>query len=608
MEVARISERPVHELIEEHARRAPDAVALCQHGEQLTYGELNEAANRLAWQLRGLGARRETPVAICLPRSARLLVAMVGVAKAGASGVLLSPDWPDRHLERVVTMSGPAGLIADEGGVPGMGPGTWHVAAAAPDLGMPSAPDPGLPPALDSIAYLVLTSGSTGEPKLVGVTHRALAHRALTHVNGYGIGPDDRSTWLTPPGSSISAAEIWPNLAAGASLHMPAPDVAASPAELRDWLVAQRITHAFIPMPSGEALFMLPWPVTCALRLITVGGDSVRRWPPHSLPPEVAVEYGSAEANGVCSGLATPGRCTSRTAGPVLRRARPPIGRPWQDIDALVLDGRLQPVPDGQPGELCVGSPELSRGYLGNAALTAERFVPHPWRAGQRVYRTGDIVRRDPDGLLHHHGRADAQEKILGHRIEPAEVEAVILEHPGIASAIVTGQTDPRGDRRLVGYLIERAPVDDGELRAFARSRLPAYMVPSVFVRLTEFPLTANHKVDRRGLPQPRWPEPGSQGPRRPGPEVAASCGPDPVLEDVLVVWSQLLGAASPETGFREAGGDSLHASRLLAQIQERFAVRIPLREFLREPTPARLARLIRAKRDSGDGARQLAS
>jgi acyl-coenzyme A synthetase/AMP-(fatty) acid ligase/acyl carrier protein len=515
------------------------------------------------------------------------------MAKAGTSAVLLDPQWPAELVSRVLERAEPVGQIrADDvravlvraGSRPG----------PVPPGPVPPGPVPPEPVPLDSVAYQVHTSGSTGQAKSVGVTRRALAHRAATHRDAYAIRPADRSAWLTSPGASMSSVELWPNLTAGASVHLPGPDVVASPVDLRDWLIAERITNAFIPMPVGEALLRLDWPASCALRLITVGGDSVRNWPPRPLPFEVAVEYGSAEANAVCSGLAGPQRCTSRTIGPAQRSARPPIGRPWPDVDVFVLDEQLRPVAEGARGDLYVGGPELARGYLRNPALTAARFVPHPWGDGQRMYRTGDIVRRGPTGLLYHHGRVDAQEKILGHRVEPVEVEAVLLQQPGVSAAVVTGRTDPFGDRRLVGYLLEQDAVDLGELRAFARRRLPPHMVPSVFLNLAEFPLNGSGKIDRLRLPEPPWPAPEA-APARPAP------AGDVVIAGLLVLWSAELGGddISPAADFRKAGGDSLHATRLLERVQERFGVRVRLRDFFREPTPAALARQIRMLRDA---------
>lgn len=594
--------RPVHEQIEAHARRAPTALALVTPETSLTYGDLDDAANRLAWRLRDRATGREAPVAVCLPRSPGLLVALLAIAKSGCCAVLLDPEWPDHLLNRVLASAAPEGVITDaERRGPWSSASGWLLGPGA-GAGEPVPPSragsPALEVPLDGLAYRVHTSGSTGRPKSVGVTHRALAHRAATHRAAYRIQPASRSAWLTSPGSSMSSVELWPNLTAGASIHLPGAGVAASPTELRDWLVATRITNAFIPMPVGEALFGLEWPGGSALRLITVGGDSVRRWPAAALPFEVAVEYGSAEANAVCSGLAPPGRCTSITVGPAGRGTRPPIGRPWPDVVAEVLDERLRPVPDGELGELCVGGPELARGYLGDPALTAERFVPDPRRPGSRLFRTGDLARRDSAGLLHHHGRADAQEKILGYRVEPAEVEAVLLRHPGVTGAIVTGRTDPHGDRRLVGYLIGRPGLELRELRGFARARLPAHMVPTVFVLVPGFPLTTGRKVDRRSLPDPAWP-----GLAEPGLPARPTRG-DAVLADVLDLWSRELDGhtASAETDFRDAGGDSLHATRLLRRIGERFGVQVKLRDFFRDPTPAALARRIHAVHDSRDG------
>ncbi|MGC5013551.1 non-ribosomal peptide synthetase [Streptosporangium sp. DT93] len=614
----------VHTLFERWAARAPDGTALVSGDVRLTYRELDARANGLALSLLRRGVGPETLVPLRLDRSADLLVALLAVCKAGGAAVLLDPAWPEDRLAAAcdgcpVVIDGPS------------------------DAG-PSARGPGLPVHEDRLAYAVHTSGSTGRPKLVGVTHRAIVHRVATHTEAYRITPADRSSWLAPPASSVSVVELWPYLCSGASVHAADAATAGSPPELRDWMVASGITRAYVNMPLAELLYGLPWPGGTALRLMTVGSDAVRVWPSPDLPFEVAVEYGSAEANGVTSCLVPlEDRCTSVTAGDADRRSRPPVGRPWPGVGAAVLTAELEPVPGGEVGELFVSGPELARGYLGEPARTAERFLPDPSGGGGRVYRTGDLVRERPDGRLEHHGRVDQQVKIRGHRVEPAEVEAVLLEHPAVRECVVTGVPGPGGDLRLCAYVVHDAPGARREprafaagpceeprafaagareeMRAFAAARLPGPMVPTVWVPMERLPLNSSNKVDRLALPAPAWDgghrrstapdtqadmQAGTEADTRTGtasttteegPGIAAGESADPVTSQVLELWEQELGAPGAlGDHFIRSGGDSLAATRLVERIGSRYGVRIRLRDFLRAPTPETLIRNIRAE------------
>ena len=603
----------VHTLFEKKASEAPNRTALVSGAVLFTYRDLDARANGLARSLLRRGVGPETLVPLRLDRSPDLLVALLAVCKAGGAAVLLDPGWPE---DRVTAILDGCPVVID-----------------GPLDAEPSGESPGVPVHEDQLAYAVHTSGSTGRPKLVGVTHRAIAHRVATHAEAYRITPDDRSSWLAPPASSVSVVELWPYLCSGASVHAADAATAGSPPELRDWMVASGITRAYVNMPLAEPLYGLPWPKETALRLMTVGSDAVRVWPSPDLPFEVAVEYGSAEANGVTSCLVPlEDRCTSVTADEAARRARPPIGRAWPGVGIGVLTSGLVPVAAGEVGELFVSGPELARGYLGEPARTAERFLPDPSGGGGRVYRTGDLVRRRPDGRLEHHGRVDQQVKIRGHRVEPAEVEAVLLEHPAVRECVVTGVPGPGGDLRLGAYVVRDGTahggsndvlsgatdgatdgVTDGaaretwagELRAFISARLPAPMVPAVWTAMERLPLNSSNKVDRRALPAPAWGDPLGGGPpeaggRRKGvPPVDGGReeDTDPVTAGVLELWGQELGARGAlGDHFIRSGGDSLAATRLVDRIGTRYGVRIRLRDFLRAPTPETLIRNIKAE------------
>ncbi|HEY7200793.1 MAG TPA: AMP-binding protein, partial [Candidatus Dormibacteraeota bacterium] len=381
---------PVHRLVERHAAERPEALALSRGGERLTYGELNRRANQLGRLLRERVDGDEPVVAICMDRSSEWLVAVLAAFKAGAVPVLLDPRAPRRRHELAVEGCRPRlALSLDRLGLDlPVDPGrVVLVDRDWPEIDRRDGADLGLPVRLDDLAYLVQTSGSTGVPKSVGVPHRALAHCGAQQAAAYPIAADDRSTWFAPPGASISIIEIWPYLCAGASLHIAEPEVVASPPLLRDWLVEAGITQTFVIAPVAEILNDLPWPDACALRLMTVAGEKVRRWARADLPFEVAVTYGSAEASYIASCLHPwERRVTSATASAEDRETPPPIGRPWPGVRAYVVDGDLELVPPGAVGELAVDSPELARGYLGDPVKTALKFVPNPYRgaAGSR--------------------------------------------------------------------------------------------------------------------------------------------------------------------------------------------------------------------------------
>jgi amino acid adenylation domain-containing protein len=584
--------RSIAQLVERQARAAPDAVAVSDTAGHLTYRELHGHAARLARKLRARGVRRETGVGLHLERSRELLVAFLAVLRAGGTAYLLDPRWPAARIQSALQALPPRLLLTAPGTAP---PDTI---AERMVVGLDTAPDDGrahdlpVPVHPDNLAYVVHTSGSTGEPKAVGVTHRSVEHCVNTHTAGHRIEPADRGSWLASPGSSAGVGEIWPYLASGASVHTTEPEVIASPAELRDWLLVTGITKAFLSTPTAEELVALAWPRECRLRLVTVGGDRVLRWAPATLPFEVAVSYGSAEANGVTSCL-TPWdrRLTSHTATADDRAAAPPVGRAWPGVHVLLLEENLEPAAADAVAELFVLSCELTRGYLGNPRLTAERLLPGPHGGGERMYRTGDLGWIDANGLLHHKGRTDQMLKIRGLRVDPADVEAALLEHPAVSSAAVVGITESGERTRLAAYVVVRdgQPTDAAQMRRFVRDRLPDPMVPEAVVVLPRLPLTATGKVDRRALPVPRFPA------SEPAAEVAVRTSE--IDDRVRDLWRYHLGVptVTSEDHFLDRGGTSLTAGRLIASVRDELGVAVRLREFMRRPTLEALLRQVRS-------------
>jgi amino acid adenylation domain-containing protein len=590
----------VARLVETQAAQRPDELAVSDTNGVFSYGQLNSHANRLAHALREMGVRRETAVAVHMDRSRELLAALLAVFKAGATAHLLDPRWPARRTEALLSAMPPRCLLQHSTtATPGTGSGidVVHVDRLLNRRDPQTLPDPEIAVHPDNLAYVVHTSGSTGRPKAVGVTHRSVSHCVATHVNGHRIVSADRGSWLASPGSSAGVGELWPYLASGASVHAGDAGIVASPAELRDWLVAQAITKAFLSTPVAQELAALPWPGDTTLRLVTVGGDRALRWAPATLPFEVAVSYGSAEANAVTSCLVPwARRCTSHTAAEAERATPPPVGRPWPEVQALILDERLGRRPDGAVDELFVAGPGLTRGYLGRPALTAERLLPNPHGAGpgERMYRTGDLASLGEDGMVFHSGRTDRMVKVRGHRVELGDVEAALLRHPGLTAAAVVSGQDDKGDTRLAAYVVRAA--EQGEdatpraIRSFLLVQLPEYLVPGVIVPVDRLPRNANGKVDRQALPAPIWRD---QDPQRPPDTVD-----DPVAEQVLRLWTSLLGVqdAEPDDHFLECGGTSVTAGRLIAGLREELGVPLRMADFMRKPTFAALLDRVRAR------------
>ena len=442
---------PVHEQVEARARVDPDALAVAAGAARLSYAALDRRANQLAWRLRRLGAGPGRVVAVCLERSAELVVAELAVLKTGAAYLPLDPSHPDERLLYMLEDAGVTAVVAEERFRARLGDRAPFVSAGSPDLAADSDAPLEVPVGPEDLAYVIYTSGSTGRPKGVEVPHRGLANLVGWHRARYEPGPGDRATLVASPAFDASVWETWPYLAAGASLHVPAEEDRLAPERLLAWLAAEGITHAFLPTPLAEAVLREPLP-PLALRVLLTGGDRLHRLE-RPLPPfELVNHYGPTES----SVVATAGTVAAEGFGD------PPIGRPIDGLSAWVLDRSLRPVPVGVPGELYVGGAGLARGYRGRPELTAERFVPSPFEAGERLYRTGDLVRWDADGALEFLGRNDEQVKVRGHRVELGEIEAALRAAPGVEDAAVGAGADASGETRLVAYVVPRA-VSSGE-------------------------------------------------------------------------------------------------------------------------------------------------
>ena len=566
----------LHRLFEVQAGRSPEAPALEMGEVRLTYGELDERAERLARRLRCLGIGPESRVALAAERSLETMVGMLAVLKAGGAYVPLDPAYPpDRR----------AWMLEDSGAVPLPGMEELDEPAGA----VPNPIDP------DNAAYVIYTSGSTGRPKGVVVPHRAIAAYARTGREHYGIGPGDRVLQFASLSFDTSAEEIYPTLAGGATLVLRPDDMAASiPHFLRE---LERLGITVLNLPTAfwheltAGLEAEGLELPACVRLVVIGGeaalaDRLAAWRRRVGPGVRLVNtYGPTEATIVATH-----RELTEADGEV------PIGRAIPGARAYVLDRRFEPVPPGALGELMVGGAGVARGYLGRPDLTAERFVPDPYggEPGARLYRTGDLARFRMDGDLLFGGRADRQLKLRGYRIEPGEIEAALRLHPALHDAVADLRRSD--DKRLIAWVVSRegqAAPEAAELRAFLRERLPEPMVPAAFVPLAALPLTPSGKLDRQALPES---EPGSSRAEQPGyvePESALERTVATIFRDLLRV-----DRVGRNDNFFELGGHSLLVVRAHQRLREALGREIPVVDLFRFPTVSLLARHLGAAQE----------
>jgi amino acid adenylation domain-containing protein len=586
----------IHELVAAQAERTPDAVAVASGAGAITYAELELRSSRLAHHLRRRGVGPEVRVGLCLERGPELLVGLLGVLKAGGAYVPLDPAFPPERLAFVLADTGAPVVVSQAGVLDRLPAYAGEVVCLDRDAAAIAGEPAGAPPVrVDprSAAYVVYTSGSTGTPKGVVVQHGSLAHFASTMQRTFEYREGEVMLSLVSFVFDIWVFEALVPLAAGASVRLLPPDRVRDGAALVEELRTAGMM-AVVPALIREVVAAARQAEPGALagvRWVIGGGDAVtpELW---SQMREVFpaarlfVGYGPTEATVIATRYPIPEGAAG--GGSV-------VGRPLPNVRAYVLDPWGSPAGVGMPGELCLGGAGVARGYLGRAALTAARFVPDPFGggAGERLYRTGDRARWRADGELEFLGRVDTQIKIRGFRVEPGEIEAVLLEQEGVHEAVVVAREDAPGDRRLAAYVVPRADaqVSVAELRARLRERLPDYMVPGAFTVLERLPLNAAGKVDRRALPAP---EQGAGtdyvAPRTPAEEVLAG-----IFAEVLK--TERVGV---EDNFFEMGGHSLLAARVISRVREVFGVEVPLRALFEGSTVAELAERVEEIRRAG--------
>ncbi|MER5424357.1 amino acid adenylation domain-containing protein [Streptosporangium roseum] len=559
----------LHGLIEDQAARTPGAVAVTFEGSHLTYAELNERANRVAHRLGELGVGPETLVGVYAERSAELVVALLGVLKAGAAYLPLDPEYPADRLAFMINDAG-APVVLTQGHLRASVPATDATILDLDESGEwagRSTDDPRPPVTSGNAAYVIYTSGSTGRPKGVPNTHRGIVNRLQWMQRTYRLGDDDVVLQKTPAGFDVSVWEFFWPLLTGARLVLAKPGGHKDAAYLRDLLISENVTTAHF-VPSMLAVFLADDEKAAGdctgLRRVICSGEE--------LPVATAATfttvlpgcelhnlYGPTEAAiDVTSWHCTP----EAVAGAVTL----PIGAPIANMRLYVLDRHGSPTPIGVPGELHIGGVGVARGYHRRPALTAERFVPDPFGSdlGARLYRTGDLARWRRDGNLEFLGRIDHQVKLRGLRIELGEIETALRDREDVTEAVVVVREDSPGDKRLVAYLTTPAEtdVDVTELRLALKQGLPDYMVPTAFVTLDTLPLSPNGKLDRKALPAPQATRDAT----------AELVEPETPTERMLAgIWTEVLGLEQigVHDDFFDSGGHSLLATQVVARIRK---------------------------------------
>jgi amino acid adenylation domain-containing protein len=570
----------VQERFAQVVARVPGAIAVSSpaEGEVLTYAELDKRANRIARRLIGLGVRPEDPVMVLQERTVAMVASILGIVKAGATYLPLHSAYPLQRMQSIADHVGRPVLLTDavrrERGLPQV-PVTVLVDS---DAELPSLPgtDPGVRTGLDHLVHVIHTSGSTGDPMGVAVTHRGVLGLALDSC--WDGGAHERIVMLAPYAFAVSTYELWVPLLHGGHLVL-APPGHLDVGTLRELIAEHKISAVHVTAGLFRVVADEAPECFAGVREVLTGGDVISakavRLVLEACPDTVVrATYGSSELSLFV--LSSPMRAPY-CMGPVV-----PVGRGLDNIRLYVLDERLRSLPPGEVGDLYVAGGRLARGYYRRPGVTAERFVADPsGEGGQRMFRTGDQVRVRQDGLIEFVGRAGDQVKIRGYRVELAEIESVLARYRGLAHAVVVARTVQDGEKRLIAYVVSGADAIDIEgLRAHAKGLLPEYMVPSAFVTLDSLPLTPNGKVDREALPEPAEET-----------QAAYRAPATPRQELLCSLFAQVLGV--PRVGlddsFFDLHGESLMAMRLVSAIQDRLGAELLVSDIFDTPTVAEL-------------------
>jgi amino acid adenylation domain-containing protein len=579
---------------ETQAAQTPTAPAVRFQNVELTYAELNGRANRLAHYLQRLGVGPEVVVAVHIERSIDFAIAVLGVWKAGGAYLPLDSASPPERLTEMLSDSEASILLTTEERRPqfaathckvvGIDDLAWQSQFVDP----PSQSNPVNGATAESLAYVIYTSGSTGKPKGVQIVHRSLLNHNFAVAKAFHLQASDRILQFSSLSFDISMEELFPGWLMGALIVMRPPDIMDSPSRFLEFVDREKITVLDLPTAFWHQLvsFLSQAKLPATVRLVVIGGEKASQhvyanWQRRA-PDSVSLinTYGPTETT-VTATLHVAGKDSGDEF---------PIGRPIDNVQVYLLDEHLEPVPVGTPGKLYIGGAGVGRGYLNRPDLTAEKFIPNPFRVGpnERLYDTGDLARYRSDGSIEFLGRTDDQVKIRGFRVELSEIESALNQHPQVKESVVIALADSTGEMRLAAYWVADEPVPaDGALIQFLKQKLPEYMVPSSFTRLPTLPLSSHGKIDRKALPEPAWSRPSLAqdfvAPRT------------PTEEQLAKIWSEVLGLSRVGVldNFFELGGHSLHAMQVAARVRDTFQEDLPLSGVFEMPTVAALGGFI---------------
>jgi tyrocidine synthetase-3 len=590
----------IHGMVEEQAARTPQQPAILCDGEQLTYAELNERANRVAWKLRELGVGPGVYVGITMKRSSEMIVGALAILKAGGAYIPLEATLPKARMAHilgtlgrtcVVTTSDQLTFQEAAAELPNVTAMIYMDEASTALSGYPvHNPQPLAGP--QDTAYTIFTSGSTGVPKGVVVAHRT-AVNLIDWVNRtFEMGSSDRGLFITSLSFDLSVYDVFGMLAAGGSIRVATERELGEPEQLVRILANEPITF-WDSAPAALQQLTAYFPKLTAssgerrrsLRLVFLSGD----WIPLTLPDQVRAAFEGAQV--VSLGGATEATIWSNYYP--IEAIDPewvsiPYGKPIQNASYYILDQHLQPCPIGVAGDLYIGGQCLAIGYLNAPELTAEKFIVNPFVAGEgaRMYRTGDVARWRADGNMEFLGRVDHQVKIRGYRVELGEIGSQLIRHKAVREAIVIDREDGQGQKYLCAYIVAAEEIDGEQLKAYLAGELPAYMIPTYMLQLDSIPITSNGKVDRKALPEPD---------ARMNETEAYTEAKNETEATLVELWQEVLGASRVGThdNFFNLGGQSLKATALIARVNETFHTEIPLRELFRSPTIRGLAPVV---------------